>query len=229
METNPDALFDKLRRQMVAQIAAHAVFASGETGKAAISPRVLEVIGQVPRHEFVPAEIQAYAYADRPLPIGFNKTISQPYIVALMTDLLEPRAEDSVLEIGTGLGYQAAVLSALVRHVYSVEIIEELARQARQRLGRLGLRNVDVRTGNGYYGWPEHAPYDKIIVTTAPELLPPALLQQLKPGGRMVIPAGLPDSQNLLLVEKASDGKLAMKEVLRVRFSRMEGTEEAVG
>ena len=134
MEMNPDDLFDKLRQEMVAGIVAHAVFASGETGKAALSARVLEVIGQVPRHEFVPAEIQAYAYADTPLPIGFNKTISQPYIVALMTDLLDPRAEDTVLEIGTGLGYQAALLSALVRHVYSVEIIDELARQAKKRL-----------------------------------------------------------------------------------------------
>lgn len=229
METNPEDLFDKLRQQMVAQIAAQAIFASGETGKAALSSRVIEAMGRIPRHEFVPAEIRAYAYADTPLPIGFNKTISQPYIVALMTDLLDPRAEDTVLEIGTGLGYQVAILSGLVRRIYSVEFIEELAREAKKRLARLGYRNVDLRTGNGYYGWPEHAPYDKVIVTTAPELIPPALLQQLKPGGRMVIPAGLPDSQKLLLVEKASDGKIATKEVLRVRFSRMEGTEEALG
>lgn len=229
MEMSPDELFDKLRQEMVAGIVAHAVFASGETGKAALSARVLEVIGQVPRHEFVPAEIRAYAYADTPLPIGFSKTISQPYIVALMADLLDPQPGDTVLEIGTGLGYQAAVLSALVRRVYSIELIEELARQAKKRLGRLGARNVDVRTGNGYYGWPEHAPYDKVIVTAAPELIPPPLLQQLKPGGRMVLPAGLPESQKLLLVEKGGDGRIATREVLRVRFSRMEGTEEAVG
>jgi protein-L-isoaspartate(D-aspartate) O-methyltransferase len=146
-----------------------------------------------------------------------------------MADLLDPQPEDTVLEIGTGLGYQAAVLSALVRRVYSVELIEELARQAKKRLGRLGARNVDLRTGNGYYGWPEHAPYDKVIVTAAPELIPPPLLQQLKPGGRMVLPAGLPESQKLLLVEKGGDGRIATREVLRVRFSRMEGTEEAVG
>ena len=229
METNPEDLFDKLRQQMVAQIAAQAIFAAGETGKAALSSRVIEAMGRIPRHEFVPAEIRAYAYADTPLPIGCNKTISQPYIVALMTDLLDPRAEDTVLEVGTGLGYQVAILSGLVRRIYSVELIEELAREAKRRLARLGYRNVDLRTGNGYYGWPEHAPYDKVIVTTAPELIPPALLQQLKPGGRMVIPAGLADSQKLLLVEKASDGKIATKEVLRVRFSRMEGTEEALG
>jgi len=226
---NTDVVFDKLRRQMVAGIAAQTVFASAEIGKAALSARVLEVIGQVPRHEFVPVEIQAYAYADTPLPIGFNKTISQPFIVALMTDLLDPRAEDTVLEIGTGLGYQAAVLSALVRHVYSVEIIEELARQAKKRLGRLGLRNVDLRTANGYYGWPEHAPYDKVIVTAAPELIPAPLLHQLKPGGRMVLPAGLAESQKLLLVEKDGNGRIATKEILRVRFSQLEGTEQAVG
>lgn len=222
METNEDDLFDKLRRQMVADIAAHTVFACAEIGKAALDARVMEAMGRVPRHEFVPAEIRAYAYADTPLPIGCNKTISQPFIVGLMTDLLEPRAEDTVLEIGTGLGYQAALLSMLVRQVYSVEVIEELARQAKKRLARRGLRNVELRTANGYYGWPEHAPYDKIILTAAPELIPPALLQQLKPGGRMVLPAGLPDAQKLLVVEKAKDGRIATRELLRVRFSLME-------
>jgi protein-L-isoaspartate(D-aspartate) O-methyltransferase len=227
METSPDQHFDNLRRQMVADVAAHTVFACAEIGKAALGGRVMEAMGRVPRHEFVPAEIREYAYADMPLPIGCNKTISQPFIVALMTDLLDTRPEDTVLEIGTGLGYQAAVLSALVRHVYSVECIEELARQAKKRLAGLGLRNVDLRTGNGYYGWPEHAPYDKVIVTAAPELMPPALLQQLKPGGRMVLPAGLSESQKLLLVEKGTDGRIAAREILPVRFSRMEGTEEA--
>ncbi|TAK81524.1 MAG: protein-L-isoaspartate(D-aspartate) O-methyltransferase [Betaproteobacteria bacterium] len=222
METNADDLFDKLRRQMVADITAHTVFACAEIGKAALSARVMEAMGQIPRHEFVPAEIRAYAYADTPLPIGCNKTISQPFIVALMTDLLDPQAEDRVLEIGTGLGYQAAVLSGLVRQVYSVEVIEELARQAKKRLARLRLRNVELRTANGYYGWPEHAPYDKIVLTAAPELIPPALLQQLKPGGKMVLPAGLPDTQKLLVVEKAKDGRIATRELLRVRFSLME-------
>jgi protein-L-isoaspartate(D-aspartate) O-methyltransferase len=229
METSPDEHFDRLRTQMVADIAAHTVFACAEIGKAALGARVMEAMGRVPRHEFVPAAIREYAYADTPLPIGCEKTISQPFIVALMTDLLEPRAEDTVLEIGTGLGYQAAVLSGLVRRVFSVEIIEDLAAQAKKRLARLGLRNIELRTANGYYGWPEHAPYDKIIATAAPELMPPALLQQLKPGGRMVLPAGLADSQTLLLVERGKDGRIASREVLRVRFSRMEGTEEAVG
>jgi protein-L-isoaspartate(D-aspartate) O-methyltransferase len=228
-DMNTDELFDRLRRQMVAEIAAQTVFASAEIGKAALSARVLEVIGRVPRHEFVPVEIQAYAYANMPLPIGFNKTISQPFIVALMTDLLDPRAEDTVLEIGTGLGYQAAVLSALVRRVCSVEIIEGLARQAKKRLERLGCNNVDLRTANGYYGWPEHAPYDKVIVTAAPDLIPAPLLQQLKPGGRMVLPTGLPESQQLLLVEKGSNGRIATKEILRVRFSQLEGAEPAAG
>lgn len=222
MKTNPDDLFDKLRRQMVADIAAHTVFSCAEIGKAALSARVMEAMGRVLRHEFVPAEIRAYAYADSPLPIGCDKTISQPFIVALMTDLLDPQPEDIVLEIGTGLGYQAAILSALVRRVYSVEIIEDLARQAKQRLARLGVRNVELRTANGHYGWPQHAPYDKIIVTASPELMPPALLEQLKPGGRMVLPAGLPEAQKLLAVEKGKDGRIATREVLRVRFSLME-------
>lgn len=226
---NTDDLFDKLRRQMVAEIAAQTIFASAEIGKAALNARVMEVVGRVPRHEFVPVEIRAYAYENMPLPIGFNKTISQPFIVALMTDLLDPRAGDTVLEIGTGLGYQAAILSALVQHVYSVEIIEELARQAKKRLARLGSSNIDLRTANGYYGWPEHAPYDKVIVTAAPELIPPPLLHQLKPGGRMVLPAGLAESQKLLLVEKNGNGRIATKEILRVRFSQLEGTEQAVG
>ena len=214
---------EALRRQMVALIAAQAVFAAGEIGKAALAARVLEVMGQVPRHEFVPLEIRPYAYADTPLPIGCGKTISQPFIVALMTDLLDPQPHDRVLEIGTGLGYQAAVLSALVQKVYSVEIIEELAQQAKKRLA--GRANVVLRTGNGYHGWPEHAPFDKIIVTAGTELVPPPLLAQLKPGGRMVIPTGLPDAQQLVFVEKDSAGRTRIKEMLRVRFSLLEGTD----
>jgi protein-L-isoaspartate(D-aspartate) O-methyltransferase len=217
--------FEDLRRQMVALIAAQAVFSSGETGKAAIAPRVLEAMGEVPRHEFVPAEVRAYAYADSPLPIGCSKTISQPFICALMTDLLDLKPEDAVLEIGTGLGYQAAILSALAKKVYSMEIIEELGQQARQRLARRGCTNVELRLGNGAYGWPEHAPYDKIIVTAAADLVPAPLLQQLRPGGRMVIPTGLPDSQQLVLVEKDAGGRTRMKALLRVRFSLLEGTE----
>ena len=208
---------------MVAVIAAQAVFSAGETGKAAIAPRVLEAMAKLPRHEFVPAEVRPYAYADSPLPIGCSKTISQPFIVALMTDLLDLKPEDRVLEIGTGLGYHAAILSELVQRVYSVEIIEELAQQAKQRLARQRCANVELRLGNGYYGWPEHAPFNKVIVAAGVELVPPPLLQQLKPGGRMVIPTGLPDSQQLMLVEKDPSGRVKMKEILRVRFSLLEG------
>src|SRR5262245_391676 len=191
--------FGVLRRQMVAQLVAETIYVSARIGKAALGERVIKAISTVPRHEFVPVELQRYAYANTPLPIGFDKTISQPFIVALMTDLLDLRDSDVVLEIGTGLGYQAAVLAKLARKVYSVELIEELAGQARQRLSRLGYANIELKIGDGNYGWPEHAPFDKIIVTAAPHLIPPQLIHQLKAGGRMVIPAGLPDRQQLLL------------------------------
>ena len=217
--------FAELRRQMIAVIAAETVFLTGELGKASLDRRVLETMERVPRHEFVPAELRAYAYANTPLPIGFEKTISQPFIVALMTDLLALRPEDRVLEIGTGLGYHAAILSPLARTVYSVEIIEELASQAKKRLAAQGCANVELRLGNGFHGWPEHAPFDKIIVTAGTDLVPPPLLYQLKPGGRMVIPTGLPDSQQLVLVEKDAEGRIKAKEFLRVRFSLLEGTE----
>jgi protein-L-isoaspartate(D-aspartate) O-methyltransferase len=168
-------------------------------------------------------ELRPYAYVNSPLPIGCDKTISQPFICALMTDLLQPQSGDRVLEIVTGLGYQAAVLAGLVHTVYSVEFVEALARQAQRRLAR--YENVVLRAGNGTYGWPEHAPFDKIICTAAPDLIPPMLIQQLKPGGRMVIPAGLQDAQKLMLVEKDASGRTSMREVLRVRFSLLEGTE----
>ncbi|MGH8704157.1 MAG: protein-L-isoaspartate(D-aspartate) O-methyltransferase [Burkholderiales bacterium] len=215
--------FAALRQQMVAEISAETVFVSAEIGKAALDERVMEVIGKVPRHEFVPVELQPYAYANTPLPIGFNKTISQPFIVALMTDLLELRREDCVLEIGTGLGYQAAILAELAAKVYSVEIIEELAEQAKRRLS--GYTNIALRTANGYHGWLEHAPFDKVIVTAAPDLIPAPLIPQLKAGGKMVIPTGLPDAQQLVLVDKDRNGRVTTKEILRVRFSQLEGTE----
>jgi len=214
-----------MRQRMVAAIAADTIYVSARIGKAALAGRVMEVMGKVPRHEFVPAEIEGYAYANVPLPIGCDKTISQPFIVALMTDLLDPRPTDKVLEIGTGLGYQAAVLAELVDTVYTIEYIEELAEQAVRRLKAQGYRNIAIKRGNGYHGWPAHAPFDKIILTAAPDLIPPPLLEQLKPGGRMVLPAGLADSQQLLLVEKAIDGSMTSREVLPVRFSEMEGTE----
>jgi protein-L-isoaspartate(D-aspartate) O-methyltransferase len=218
--------FAALRRQMVAQIAAQTIFLTARLGKASLDRRVLDVIGQVPRHEFVRLELQPLAYADMPLPSGFDKTISQPFIVALMTDLLNLQSTDTVLEIGTGLGYQAAILAELAQNVYSVEIIEELALEARQRLARQGYTNIEVRVGDGRTGWSEHAPFDKIIVTAAPDLVPATLLYQLKPGGKMVIPAGLPDTQQLLLVDKDAAGMTTTKEILPVRFSLLEDPEE---
>ncbi len=214
-----------LRQHMVLEITAQTVLAGERIGKYNLDARVMEIMGKVPRHEFVPVEIQPYAYLNRPLPIGFDKTISQPFIVALMTDMLEIRKEDVVLEIGTGLGYQAAVLAELAHKVYSMEIIEALAQQAVKRLGRAGYSNVEVKVANGSHGLPEHAPFDKVMVTAAPDLIPPPLINQLKPGGRMVIPAGLSDNQQLILVEKSATGRLSTKEILPVRFSQLEGAE----
>jgi protein-L-isoaspartate(D-aspartate) O-methyltransferase len=214
-----------LREHMVAEISADAARVQQLTGKSRLDERVMAAIAKVPRHEFVPIELQPLAYANMPLPIGCEKTISQPFIVALMTDLLDISAEDVVLEIGTGLGYQAAILGALARKVYSMEIIEELGTQAKQRLHRLGFTNIETRMGNGYHGWSEHAPFDKIMLTAAPDLIPPPLLHQLKSGGKMVLPAGLPDAQQLLLVQKDESGKVGTKEILAVRFSQLEEPE----
>jgi len=217
--------FAALRQHMLAEITAETIYVSARVGRAALDERVMEVMGKVLRHEFVPLELRPYAYANVPLPIGFGKTISQPFIVALMTHLLDIRADDTVLEIGTGLGYQAAILVELARKVYSIEIIAELAHEAKQRLSRQGYTNIELRLGNGYHGWPEHAPFDKVIVTAAPDLIPPPLIYQLKAGGKMVIPAGLPDAQQLVLVEKDRNGRVTTKEILRVRFSQLEGAE----
>ena len=210
------------RQQMVAEIVAHTIFLTARLGKASLDRRVLEVMAELPRHRFVRFEMRDMAYANRPLPSGHGKTISQPFIVALMTDLLALRPDDSVLEVGTGLGYQTAILSRLARRVHSIECIEALALDARQRLAACGCANVQIRVGDGRAGWPEQAPFDKIIVTAAPELIPPALIDQLMPGGRMVIPAGLPDEQQLLLLEKDAGGKSAMRQILPVRFSLLD-------
>jgi protein-L-isoaspartate(D-aspartate) O-methyltransferase len=218
--------FAAQRQALLEEIAIEAHLVAAQTGRAAFAPKVMEVMGRVPRHAYVPLELQPYAYLNRPLPIGFEKTISQPFIVALMTDLLQLSPDDAVLEVGTGLGYQAAILAALSRQVYSIEIIEELAVQARQRLRQQGCGNVEVRIGNGCHGWPEHAPFDKILVAAAPELIPVSLLNQLKAGGRMTIPAGLAESQQLLLVEKGVDGMIRTVEVLPVRFSQLEETAD---
>ena len=198
--------FEDQRREMVAAIRAITEDVSAQVGKPALDERVLRAMAKVPRHEFVPLEVQAYAYLNRPLPIGFDKTISQPLMVAVMTDLLELKPDDVVLEIGTGLGYQAAVLAELAGRIYSVEIIDDLAQRAVQRLKREGYTNVEVRVGNGFFGWPEQAPFGKIIVTAAPDLIPPSLINQPKAGGRMVIPVGLPDAQQLVVVDKDLNG-----------------------
>ncbi len=214
--------FAILRRHMVEVVGIYVDLAADELGKPALDERVMAAMSRVPRHAFVPGPLASYAYHDSPLPIGFDKTISQPFIVAVMTDLLEPRPEDVVLEVGTGLGYQAAVLSQLVRQVWSVEIIEELAAEAEERLRRLGYGNVGIRIGDGALGWADHAPYDKIIVTSAAELAPPALIQQLKPGGRMVLPTGLAEEQKLTVVEKDTTGRTRLRELMSVRFGLLE-------
>lgn len=215
--SEPD--FIELRQQMVEQITMHTSFVSDKIGKVSLDERIIAIIDDVPRHEFVPEELRRFAYVDAPLPIGHGKTISQPFIVALMTDLLEVQPEDCVLEVGTGLGYQAAILSRLSKKVYSVEIIEELARDAELRLRKQGYLNIEFGVGDGSSGWSEHAPFDKILVAAAPELIPASLLNQLKPGGKMVIPAGVEDAQQLMLVEKDQSGRLHTQEILRVRFS----------
>jgi len=213
---------DLMRQQMIAEIVADAVFLTAQLGKSSFAPRVIDAMGRIPRHEFVPLELRAYAYLNSPLPVGYGKTVSQPFIVALMTDLLDPLPGDVILEVGAGVGYQAAILSELVNQVYSIELIEELALDTRHRLQHLGYRNIEIGVGNGYYGWAEHAPFDKIVVTAAPDLIPPPLLAQLKPGGKMVIPTGIPDKQQLVLVEKSGNGKLTTREVLPVRFSELD-------
>jgi protein-L-isoaspartate(D-aspartate) O-methyltransferase len=212
------------RRQMVDEIAAMARDTRRETGRERFAARVMEAMDKVPRHRFVPERLARDAYRNHPLPIGEGQTISQPYIVALSTDLIDPQPGHVVLEIGTGSGYQAAVLGELVRHVYSIEIVEPLGRGAAERVAALGYRNVEVRIGDGYQGWPEHAPFDAIVVTAAAPFIPEPLVAQLKPSGRMVIPVGSErGGQELLLVEKKADGTIEKRVVLPVRFVPMTG------
>ncbi len=214
------------RARMVAEIAAMARETGAETGRPRFGEAVMAAMGKVPRHRFVPVLQDIFAYENRPLPIGEGQTISQPYIVALMTDLLDPKSADSVLEVGTGSGYQAAVLAELVAKVYTIEIVETLGRRAKQVLGELQYRNVEVRIGDGYGGWPAAAPFDAIIVTAAPAAVPQPLIDQLKPGGRMVIPVcGPSDVQHLLLVEKQSDGRTTTRRTLSVRFVPLTGDQ----
>ena len=194
------------------------------TGKRKLDPRVKSALSEVPRDKFVPKDEITYAYENGPLPIGYGQTISQPYIVALMADLLELEADHTVLEIGTGSGYQAAILSLLCKQVYSIEYVPELAKIAKNKLQKLGYNNVETKAGNGYEGWPEHAPYDSIIVTAAATHISEALTKQLKPGGRLVIPVGQPYFyQELELVEKNQDGELKIKDVISVAFVPFRG------
>jgi protein-L-isoaspartate(D-aspartate) O-methyltransferase len=221
MAANEDIDFRALRLEMVEAIAVCARLTATRIGKDRLDDRVMKTIAEVPRHEFVPGPLRRFAYLNVPLPIGCAKTISQPFIVALMTDLLKIEPTDRVLEVGTGLGYQAAILAELAQRVYTVEIIEELAHEARKRLGDLDYDTIEARLGDGSHGWQEHAPYDKIMVTAAPELIPPMLIGQLRPGGRMVIPAGVETAQKLLLVTKDGAGRTTAKEILEVSFSPM--------
>jgi len=184
--------------------------------------RVLAAMAKVPREEFLPENLRAQAYSDNALPIGHDQTISQPFIVAFMTDQLRPKPTDRVLEIGTGSGYQAAILAELVKDVYTIEIVEPLAKEASARLARLGYNNAHVKTGDGFQGWPEVAPFDSIIVTCAPDKVPPPLTAQLKDGGRMIIPVGAGIDQQLYLLEK-KNGELAQTAILPVRFVPMMG------
>jgi protein-L-isoaspartate(D-aspartate) O-methyltransferase len=225
--TGEDDAMQRARAQMVQEIEQDVLFTSARIGRPRLNENVLRVMGDVPRHEFVPAEERRNAYLNRPLPIGYGQTISQPYIVALMTDLLAVSTNATVLEVGAGSGYQAAILSALVKEVHSIEIIPELARGCRERMARLGYRNVTIHEGDGYYGLENAAPFDSIIVTAAAAYIPPPLVQQLKPGGRMVIPVGGPFAvQHLMLIEKDAQGELSTRQILPVRFVPLTGQRD---
>ena len=214
-----DAAHEVLRAQMVEVIRAHWRFVGTDVVAPEISGAVEAAMRAVPRHEFVPDDLRGAAYSDQPLPIGFGQTISQPFIVALMSELLDVDPGAVVLEIGTGSGYQAAVLAELGMRVYSIEIVPELGRQAGDRLKRLSYLDVTTRVGDGYFGWLENAPFDGIVVTAAATHIPPPLVRQLKPGGRMVIPVGSPFLvQQLLLVTKNEDGRVQTRQLLPVRF-----------
>ena len=213
-----------LRQQMIQAIEADVRVTSRYIGKTRLDPQIMAVMARMPRHEFVPETLRESAYENRPQPIGQGQTISQPYIVALMTDMLALESDAVVLEVGTGSGYQAAVLGELASTVYSIEIVEALGIQARERLNRLGYDNIQVRIGDGYAGWPEQAPFDAIIVTAAAEQIPEPLIEQLKPGGRMAIPVGAAwSTQELILLSKDEDGQVSKRSVLPVAFVPLTG------
>lgn len=216
--------FQDSRENMIRLIEADVRYTSEYLKQSILDARVLDAMARVPRHEFVSPDLVDQAYENRPLPIGHGQTISQPYIVAIMTDLLDIEADHRILEIGTGSGYQAAVLAELNTRVWSIEIIPALGQQAQTRLQHLGYENIDVRIGDGYYGWPEHAPFDAIIVTAAANHIPPPLLQQLKPGGKMIIPVGSQFStQQLILITRGENDEFITRQVLPVRFVPLTG------
>jgi len=219
MAISDESAFTQARLSMVELIQVYVQLSSAQLDRNRLDRRVIAAMAEVPRHDFVPPGLRDMAYEDSPIPIGCDKTVSQPFMVALMTDLLEIGPRSKVLEIGTGLGYHAAILAGLAKAVFTVEIHEELAEEGRARLDALGYDNIQFKLGDGAQGWPEHAPFDRILVTAAPELLPAALIQQLKPGGRMVVPAGLPDDQQLLVIDKDADGRITTQKVLQVVFS----------
>jgi len=206
---------------MVEVISIHADLLSDEIGKSILDERVLNVMREVPRHVFVPAQVAGAAYQDMALPIGFDKTISQPFMVALMTDLLALGPADKVLEVGTGLGYQTAILARLAGRVWSVEIVEEFVSAAESRFGRVGINNVTVRVGDGSRGWPEHAPFDKILIAAGAKAVPPPLIKQLKPGGRIVMPVGPSEAQRLTVYDKGIEGP-TRREIIPVLFTELE-------
>lgn len=215
-------------REMLDDITAEVQYTRHMIGKDALDPRVMQAMGAVPRDQFVPAHMRAAAFENGPLPIGHGQTISQPYIVALMTDMLALEPDHTVLEIGTGCGYQTAILSQLCRRVYTIEIVPQLSAGAVTLFKQLGLRNIEARVSNGYLGWPEHAPYDGIIVTAAAAFVPEALIKQLKPGGRMAIPVGVPHGhQDLMLVTKDAQGEVHNRRVLAVAFVPLVDSERA--
>jgi protein-L-isoaspartate(D-aspartate) O-methyltransferase len=224
MDAEAQERYASQRQAMIEEIARTTRETAAETGRRELSNAVMQAIARVPRHRLVPATEEADAYRNRPLSIGLGQTISQPFIVALMTDLLEVKPGDRVLEIGTGSGYQAAVLAELGAKVHTIEIVEPLGREAAARLAALGYAGIETRIGDGYVGWPERAPFDSIIVTAAPAEVPPELTRQLKPGGRLVIPLG-PDfgAQTLYVIEKQADGRLVRRPVLAVRFVPLTG------
>lgn len=212
------------RAAMIKAIEADVRVGYGNLEKDELDENVIKALGKVPRHEFVPKELQYAAYENRPLPIGNGQTISQPYIVAIMTNLLKVGKNDRVLEIGTGSGYQIAILAELVKKAYSIEIIAPLGKQAKSRLEQLGYDNIELKIGDGYYGWEEHAPFDAIMVTAAASHIPPPLIKQLKPGGRMLIPVGSRFTiQELLLVQKSEDGEVSTRQLLPVAFVPLTG------